>query len=153
MNKQEIIQQKSSLITWAESLGEISDDLWFSPFAPGKWGTADVIAHFISWDQLMIDNRLTFILKNEAFPKVEVDVEKMNKEASNYARSGVSKEELIQKFINTREQLVNLLSRMEEQRYSQPIFKNKEMTLSEYLVGLIHHDQKHKEQIDLHIGK
>lgn len=153
MTKKDLIERYSSLIPWVQSLVKISDDLWFSPFAPGKWGTADVIAHFISWDQFIIDNRLIYIRNHTPIPEKSVEVEQMNKEASNFARNGIAKEVLIQKCIDTRKQLTELMEEIDEERYSKALFKEKEITLNEYLIGFLSHDQKHQEQIDQHLEK
>ncbi|MFZ3579484.1 DinB family protein [Virgibacillus sp. DJP39] len=151
MEKEFIINEKSAIIDWVLSLKKIDDALWFAPFAEGKWGIADVISHLIAWDHFMIDNRLTYVLKNEPSPSVEVDVESVNQQASNYARSGISKNDLINAFVSTRSELVSILEKISTEAYSKPLPGIAKLTLSEYLAGNIKHDLKHKEEIDLHI--
>lgn len=86
MNKESIMKEKISLIEWSLTLKNISNDLWFKPFREGSWGTADVISHFISWDKFMIENRISFLLRDEGFPKIDINAKLINKEASEYAR-------------------------------------------------------------------
>ncbi|REE67303.1 DinB family protein [Paenibacillus taihuensis] len=147
MNKESIINEKLSLIEWSISLRSISNELWFKSFLAGSWGTADVISHFISWDQFMIKNRIPYILKGKSFPKISVDVESINKGAINYARSGITKEELINKFISVRKELVSFIDAIPAKKFDQPFPGKEPMTLIEYFVRMVHHDLKHKEQI------
>jgi hypothetical protein len=151
MNKERIMNEMKSLVEWSLSLKNISNDLWFKPFREGSWGTADVISHFISWDRFMIENRISFILREESFPKINVNVEASNKEASNYAKSGISKEDLIDEFISVREELVSLIEKIQTEKFDLPFPGNENITLSEYFIGDIDHEFKHKEQIESHI--
>ena len=153
LNKKSIIQEKRNLVDWSRSLKNISNELWVKPFRNGSWGTAEVISHFISWDKFMMENRITYILRNECLPKINIDVEAMNKEAAEYARAGITKEDLLNEFIFIREELVNLISKIPEERFHHPLQGKEHITLSEYFVGMIDHDLKHKKQIESHINK
>ncbi|WP_152397118.1 DinB family protein [Paenibacillus guangzhouensis] len=147
MNKEIIINEKLSIIEWSNSLKNISNELWFKAFHDGSWGTADVISHFISWDQFIIDNRIPYILKGESPPNISVNVEMINKGAINYARSGIMKEELINKFISVRKELVSIIAAIPAEKFNLPFPGKEHMTLNEYFVGMVNHDLKHKEQI------
>jgi hypothetical protein len=65
MKKKDIITEKLSLADWAISLKSISDELWFKPFREGSWGIADVLAHFISWDRFIIENRVSYLFEHD----------------------------------------------------------------------------------------
>lgn len=153
MNKESIMKEKISLIEWSLTLKNISNDLWFKPFREGSWGTADVISHFISWDKFMIENRISFLLRDEGFPKIDINAKLINKEASEYARSGISKVDLISEFIYVRKDLVAQLGKVQPEKFDQPCPGKEHITLSEYFVGMIDHDLKHKEQIETHIKR
>ncbi|KPB03768.1 DinB family protein [Bacillus sp. CHD6a] len=153
MIKENIIKEKYSLVDWSLTLKNISNDLWFKPFREGSWGTADVIAHFISWDKFLIEKRIYFLLREKDFPKTNVTGESINQEASKYARSGISKEDLISEFIYVRKNLVTQLGNVKPEKFDQPCPGKKHITLCEYFVGMIDHDLKHKEQIETHIKK
>lgn len=152
LDKESIIQEKRDLVYWVLSLNNISNDLWMEPFREGSWAIADVISHFISWDKFIINNRVSYVLRDECFPNVTVDVEFINKEASKYARSGILKDNLIKEFISVREELLNLIDIIPKEKFYQPLLGRGSTTLSEYFEGLIEHDLKHREQIDLHIS-
>ncbi|MEH7332891.1 DinB family protein [Neobacillus drentensis] len=151
MSKEMIIKEKMSLMEWSNTLKNIPESLWFKPFREGAWGTADVISHFIFWDQFVIKNRIHFLLNNEDFPKILIDADEINKQASNYARSGILQEELINEFICTRKELVTLLKKIPSVKFDQKYPRKEDMTLNDYFLGIIEHDLKHKEQIELHI--
>ncbi|MBU8919308.1 DinB family protein [Bacillus sp. FJAT-29953] len=153
MRKNQILKEKTSLIEWVDSLKEISNDLWFRPFKEGAWGIAGVISHFISWDKFLITNRVACIYHHEEFPALNIDVEAVNKNASQYARSGISKEDLITEFITVRKELVSFLQKIPEETFTEPYPGREHMTIGEYFAGMIEHDLKHKEQIEEHINK
>ncbi|MFJ7746814.1 DinB family protein [Peribacillus sp. NPDC097295] len=153
MNKKSIIQEKRNLVEWSRSLKDISNELWVKPFYSGSWGTSEVISHLMYWDKFMMENRITYILRNECIPIINIDVEAMNKEAAEYARAGITKEDLLNQFIFVCEELVNLIGKIPEERFFQPLQGKEHITLSEYLVGMIDHDLKHKIQIEIHINK
>ena len=149
MNKQEIMAEKLSLIDWCISLNGLTDDVWFRTFKVGSLGIADVISHFISWDQFLLDYRLPFIIHSTEFPEVNVDVEKINAEASRYARSGINKASLINELISKREELVSQIELIPAERFHEEIIIGKNsLILSNYFSDLIEHDRTHKNQIN-----
>ena len=75
-------------------------------------GNADVISHFIVWDVFLIKDRIPYFISGQSVPNVPIDVEEMNKGAIKYARSGISKEELLNQFSVTRKQLVDGIGRI-----------------------------------------
>ncbi len=149
--KTNIIFVKKSLIEWSLTLKEVSDELWLKPFDDSTWGIADVVSHFISWDHFIINNRLNYLLRGEPFPKIPVQIEEVNKKASIYARSGITKEDLINEFISVRFDLIALLSELPDERFEEPCQGLENVTLSEYLKGILDHDLKHKQQIDQYL--
>ena len=80
-------------------------------------GNADVISHFIVWDVFLIKDRIPYFISGQSVPNVPIDVEEMNKGAIKYARSGISKEELLNQFSVTRKQLVDGIGRIPTQYF------------------------------------
>jgi hypothetical protein len=148
LKKEEIIAAKLQIAVWADSLKSISEELWVLPFREGSWGIADVIAHFISWDRFIIENRVSYLLKNQTLPKMDIDENEINRAASQYARSGIMKGQLIDEFISTRQRLVSLLEELSSERFTLPLPGMEHTTLGEYFVSMIEHDLKHKAQIE-----
>ncbi|WP_409253898.1 DinB family protein [Bacillus sp. SCS-153A] len=148
MSKGFIIEQKRNTANWAQSLKQMPEALWFKPFKAGSWGTGEVIAHFIFWDQFVIDNRLKPFLQNGELPEVEVDVQKINDAAAEYARSR-DKDLLIDEFISTREDLTGYIRRMPDTTFVQ-LMPGKPLSWNKFFEGLIEHDRKHQLEIDAH---
>lgn len=58
MNKDTVIQHYEHSIEWAKSLMEVTDEEWRRAIADGKWSTAEIIAHFVPWDEFILKARL-----------------------------------------------------------------------------------------------
>ncbi|CAI8847455.1 DinB family protein [Bacillus pseudomycoides] len=148
MDKESILKEKLSLIEWCQGLKDLPDDIWFLSLRKGSWGIADVISHFIIWDKFLMQYRLPYFISGESLPHVSIDVEEMNKGAINYARSGISKEEVINQLVFTRKRLVSLIKRVPDRNFNTYYQLGKEnMKLNDYFWTLIQHDVKHKEEI------
>ncbi|MEI5906865.1 DinB family protein [Bacillus spongiae] len=147
MNKSQIVQEKERYIDWVYTLKNMSDALWYKPFKEESWATADVIAHLIHWDQFVIENRIPYFINDEALPNIAVDVEAINKEASEYARGGVLKDELIDKFIFERRQLITSITTLPATTFDQPFAGRETIKIGDYFVSTIDHDLHHQKQI------
>ncbi|EOP69380.1 hypothetical protein IIQ_01682 [Bacillus cereus VD118] len=148
MEKERILEEKLSLIEWCQTLNGISEDIWFQPFKKGSWAIADVISHFIIWDEFLMKYRIPYFISGQSVPNVPTDVEEMNKGAIKYARSGISKEELIDQFSFTRKQLVDQINQVSARNFKDDYqFGTKRVRLNDYFSSLIQHDLKHKEEI------
>jgi [ribosomal protein S5]-alanine N-acetyltransferase len=147
--KDKIINQKRETAAWSLKYKQLSDDLWFKPFKEGSWGAAEVISHLIFWDQFVIDSRLKPYLLNGQQPQVDVDVQSVNDKAAEFARK-VSKENLIDQFVSTRDELTGYLQEMPEDVFLQKV-PGKSITWDEYFQGLAEHDNRHKRQIEDHV--
>ncbi|HDR7800405.1 TPA: DinB family protein [Bacillus tropicus] len=148
MKKENILEEKLNIIEWCQTLKEVRDDIWFQSFKNGSWGIADVISHFIVWDVFLIKDRIPYFISGQSVPNVPIDVEEMNKRAIKYARSGISKEELLNQFSVTRKQLVDEIGRIPTKYfYNDYQFGTKKMKLNHYFSSLVQHDLKHKEEI------
>lgn len=151
MVKDIIIEHKRKVADWAKPLKQVPDDLWFQPFKEGSWGTAEVISHFIFWDRFVIDNRLKPFLQNEALIVEEVDVQKVNDSAAEYARKG-STSHIIDEFISVREELIGYIGMMSDASFFQKM-PGKTTSWELYFKGLIDHDSRHQSEIDAHLKR
>ncbi|UHJ53010.1 DinB family protein [Bacillus paranthracis] len=148
MKKENILEEKLNIIEWCQTLQQVPDDIWFQALREGSWAIADVISHFIVWDVFLIKDRIAYFISGQSVPNVPIDVEEMNKGAIKYARSGISKEELLNQFSVTRKQLVDGIGRIPTQYfYNDYQFGTKKVKLNHYFSSLIQHDLKHKEEI------
>ncbi|KXO02024.1 DinB family protein [Bacillus tropicus] len=148
MGKENILEGKLHLIEWCQILQRVSDDIWFQALRKDSWAIADVISHFIMWDVFLIQDRIPYFISRQSVPNVPIDVEDMNKGAIKYARSGISKEELLNQFSVTCKQLVDEIGRIPTKYfYNDYQFGTKKVKLNHYFSSLIQHDLKHKEEI------
>ncbi|WP_255446636.1 DinB family protein [Bacillus sp. SH5-2] len=148
MKKENILEEKLNVIEWSQTLKGVPDDIWFQSFKNGSWASADVISHFIVWDEFVMKYRIPYFLSAQLIPHVPTDVEEMNTGAIRYARSGISKEGLLDQFSFTRKQLVDQIERIPTPYfYNDYQFDTKKVRLNNYFASLIKHDLKHKEYI------
>lgn len=148
MKKENVLEEKLYLIEWCQTLQRVPDDIWFQALREGSWAIADVISHFIVWDAFLIKHRIPYFICGQSVPNVPIDVEEMNKGAIKYARSGISKEEILEQFNVTRKKLVDQIERIPTQYfYNDYQFGTKKVRLNHYFSSLIQHNLKHKEEI------
>ncbi|PFH91795.1 hypothetical protein COJ52_18500 [Bacillus cereus] len=148
MEKESILEEKLKLIEWCQTLKSVTNDVWFEPFRKGSWGIADVISHLIVWDEFLMKFRIPYFISGQSVPNVPTGVEEMNKGAIKYARSGISKEELLDQFSFTRKQLVDQINQISSRNFKDDYqFGTKRVRLDNYFSSLIQHDLKHKEEI------
>lgn len=148
MKKENVLEEKLNIIEWCQKLQRVPDDIWFQTLREGSWAIADVISHFIVWDVFLIKDRIPYFISGQSVPNVPIDVEEMNKGAIKYARSGISKEEILEQFNVTRKKLVDQIERIPTQYfYNDYQFGTKKVRLNHYFSSLIQHDLKHKEEI------
>ncbi|WP_408010514.1 DinB family protein [Pseudalkalibacillus sp. A8] len=130
---------------WVSTLRTIQRELWLQPIAEGKWSIGEIISHFYFWDRFIYNDRL---LKLESSDFNQANVEVMNKNASDYARSGISREELISMFIQSRKEICHFIQSLPGQRYEEPLkIGDNTITIEKYIVGMNEHDHHHKKQV------
>ncbi|WP_062240068.1 DinB family protein [Fictibacillus sp. FJAT-27399] len=149
-----LLKSFAEQVDWLEELRTVKEELWLEPISSGKWSIGEVVSHFKAWDLFVIHHRLPYFLEHQAFPENEVDSERMNQDASRYAKFGVSKFQLLQEAIETRANLVQQLQMIPEEWWIQSFYyKNKTLTLAAYIEGLSEHDKHHQNQISLFLQK
>lgn len=137
------------MVDWTTTLTEIPDEQWLEPMAEGKWSIGEVISHFYFWDRFIYEERL-LKLSTEEFGKA--DSIEMNQKAWKFAKSGVSKIELLNLFINSRKEICNFIRSIAEDRIHEPFtIGETQITLPDYVAGMIEHDQHHRSQIEVYL--
>lgn len=153
MDKQACIQAQQRMILWAESLMTMDPSQWLKPIHPGKWSTGEIVTHLWYWDQFLLEKRLPYIQPGAKLHKSD-NTEGINEHASRFARSGVTQEQIIRKFIQGRRGIKGILSNIPGEDYRKSFFiGDTSLTLSRYLKGLIKHDHHHREQVEQFIKK
>ncbi|SFF09279.1 Uncharacterized damage-inducible protein DinB (forms a four-helix bundle) [Bacillus sp. OV194] len=149
-----LLKSFAEQVNWLEELRTVKEELWLEPISSGKWSIGEVASHFKAWDLFVIHHRFPYFLEHQTFPENEIDAEKINQDAALYAKSGVSKSQLLQETIETRASLVQQLHTIPEEWWIHPFaYKTKTLTLASYIQGLSEHDKHHQDQISLYLQK
>jgi hypothetical protein len=142
-----VIQQFEAIVPYLEQLKKVeNDELFFKPIGEGKWSSAAIVAHLYFWDQYIQNDRLPLMLKLNLLPPGDVDVQALNNEAETFAHSGISKNELLDKFISNRKNLNEVLAIVDLQKEFS-IGKH-HFTIEKYFLGMVEHDEHHLKQIN-----
>ena len=127
------------------------DGKWTIPIAEGKWSVSEIVSHIMFWDQHIL-SEISKQIKEITFP----DFDLKNKVAAEYAKSGVTKSQLLKEAKSAREELITAMNKMSEEKLEQPIFMNGEshcprtgMPYSLFFIMEEHseHDTYHQKQI------
>ncbi|MEV9653046.1 MULTISPECIES: DinB family protein [Bacillus] len=146
MNKDTVIKHYEHTLEWVQSLTEVTEEEWRSAIADGKWSIAEIIAHFVPWDEFILHDRLKEFWNNKALPQAP-DVHEMNQQSAERARKE-ERSETIGRFIAVRTELLQEMKKIETSRWTTPfLIGQTELTLLSYFQGLIKHDLHHMEQI------
>jgi hypothetical protein len=152
LGKETILRYKE-FTEWTDTLHDVHESIWIHPIAEGKASVGEIITHLKNWDTYLISTIIPAIKNGEGM--VFPDFDSFNKIAYEYARSGISKDCLLDEFKQTRLRLVEIL-------LAEPDVVTKHVTANgvEYcphtstpysLLYIIHefidHDIHHKNQI------
>lgn len=143
LNKESIIDHYEHSIEWVRSL---TDDEWRSAIVDGKWSIAEIIAHFVPWDEFILHDRLKEFWNDRPLPQAP-DAHEMNQQSAERARQE-ERSETIGRFIAVRTELLQEMKKIEPSRWNKPFFIGQtKLTLLSYFQGLIEHDIHHMKQI------
>ncbi|WP_342488191.1 DinB family protein [Bacillus sp. FSL M8-0266] len=146
MNKDTVIKHYEHTLEWVLSLADVTDEEWRSAIADGKWSIAEIIAHFVPWDEFILHDRLKEFWNDRAICKAP-DVHEMNIQSAERARHE-ERSETIGRFIAIRTELLQEMKKIEASRWNTSfLIGQTELTLSSYFPGLIKHDIHHMEQV------
>jgi hypothetical protein len=149
VSKEALLKGKREIYNWVKKLDSVDEQMWFQPISEGKWAIADVISHFIAWDRFCMDYRMPYMEKALPFPKLDVNVDHVNKTASVYARSGITKKQLIQEYYQTRGMLLSILEEWPEELFDKVVkLGSIEIKVVDYFSSHIEHDQEHIKKIN-----
>lgn len=101
------IDRYKDFIDWTDTLNHLDDNTWLAPIAEGKATVAEIISHLNNWDDYLIHTIIPAIKNGEGM--VFPDFDLFNQKAYEYARSGISKHCLLEKFKQTRIQLIEIM--------------------------------------------
>lgn len=150
-----ILENFRTIIPWINRLVELDDPTWFKPIAEGKASIAEIISHLKNWDRYLITNAIPSAQRGDGI--VFPDFDPFNSVAYEYAKSGISKNQMLDEFCAIRMELYNLLLEIGEDTLRKHATANGvelcPHTGTPYSVlyiiqEFIEHDNHHKNQID-----
>ncbi|PRO40061.1 DinB family protein [Bacillus sp. LLTC93] len=146
LNKETVIDHYEHTLEWVQSLAEVTEEEWRSAIADGKWSIAEIIAHFVPWDEFILHDRLKEFWNDQALCKAP-EVHEMNRQSAERAKHE-ERSETIGRFIAVRTELLREMKKIEASRWTTPfLIGQTELTLSSYFQGLIKHDLHHMKQV------
>lgn len=150
--KKQILMHYEKSIQWLERLLNVTDKQWRLPIQQGKWTVAEVIGHFIPWDDFVINERMPLLFTEDPLPKGP-NVQQMNDAAASSSRQQ-SKEQILQALLTRRRLLLRTLDDLADDLWQQSFrIGSSELTLYSYFSGLIAHDKHHFLQVQNVIGE
>lgn len=145
----EVLMEYRGFANWMEKLKEVPEEIWLHPIKDDKWSIGEMVAHIKAWDIFVWDERLSYFIDGSSLLPKKVDVEEINRNAANDAKSGISKTALIDEVIECRLVLSKKLEETQREIWEKKIqMGNRKITLCEYIKGMVEHDQHHKIQIE-----
>ncbi len=149
MNKKdEIMTHQLNAINLVSGLENLSEPEWRTASGEGKWTLAEIIGHFVPWDEFIMQKRLPYLLLDQDQDLLKgPESQYLNIESALISRN----EDLhttIQKFIATRTALYRLLNDAPDQKWEKTCFiGSHKFSFYEYFKGLAEHDPHHFSQI------
>ncbi|MEL3972004.1 DinB family protein [Rossellomorea oryzaecorticis] len=150
--RESIVLHHQEMVLWVESLNSISKEEWFRPIEESKWSIAEVISHFVPWDEFIMNKRLPYLGSSDPLPPAP-DPQILNEQSASKGRAS-EQSAVIQSFIETRNRLATIIQEIPEGAWQQLLqLGEKELTLTDYLEGLSDHDLHHKHEIERVLAK
>jgi ribosomal protein S18 acetylase RimI-like enzyme len=154
MDRKTVIEAFHYYSIWLRLLDDMEEHTWTMPIGPDKWSCREIISHITNWDKHLLTKVLPSIEQGEGmfFP----DFDPFNEAAAEYARSGISKIELLHEAKETRNQLIKALKEMPAEQLCHSVPSNGEThcphtgtpySLLYIIQEFTYHDRHHQKQI------
>ncbi|MFS0780140.1 DinB family protein [Bacillus sp. 1P06AnD] len=151
---QKIVDEFARSILWIEGLKTLDDAHFHQPITDGKWSCAQIVAHMMLWDEYVA---------NEILPQMKQDadvrskpIQEVNDLATDYAISGITRNDLIEEILQSRKKLIAALREKTDNAFFEAFSLDGEKideytghphTLYSYICSFIWHDNHHKKQV------
>ncbi|MCG7344200.1 DinB family protein [Sporosarcina sp. ACRSL] len=141
-----ILKEFEKTMEAIEKLKGVQESKLTEPIRKGKWSIREIIGHLYYWDKYNLEKMVPLMANGANLPQFP-DHDQHNKEAISYIRDN-SVETIIDAFLETREELIDRISKVEEDvRFT--IGKGKRQFSSESFIKIfLNHDLHHLQQIN-----
>ena len=144
----DLLRRFDVFVPWARSLYGMDERFWLTPMGPGKWSIGECFAHLFVWDRYALTHRLPYFEPNASLPAGPTP-QTLNNFAATYAKSGISRDNLIEQFVHARQALAAQFRTLPEDRWDMPLeIAGKATTPRQYLEEMVVHNEHHRRQIE-----
>lgn len=144
MNK--TLDQFEKTINAISNLKDVQSSLLLEPISKGKWSIREIVGHLYYWDKYNLEKMVPLMENGAKLPEYPDD-DKYNEEAIFYLKN-YSVEAIIDLFIETRKELIEITSKVgEDVRFT--IGNGKREFSAEHIINIfLKHDIHHLQQIN-----
>ncbi|MEO2206549.1 DinB family protein [Paenibacillus pabuli] len=145
----EMIEEFKSFTSYVIELDNLSEQVWNTPIAEGKWTLKDVITHMMLWDQYFYNEAIYKIKQDEPLTVRHLNFDEFNANAIEYSKT-TSKKAILEEFVEKRMNIIHAITGLREEEYTRE-YKDgdkKKFSIKKYVRAFISHDKHHKKQID-----
>ncbi|MCM3744308.1 DinB family protein [Sporosarcina luteola] len=141
-----ILEGFEETIDAIKKLKEVQESKLTEPISKGKWSIREIVGHLYYWDKYNLEKMVPVMANGVNLPQFP-NHDQHNKEAISYL-SDNTVESIINAFIETRKELIDSISKVEEDvRFT--IGKGKRQFSGESFIKIfIKHDIHHLQQIN-----
>jgi uncharacterized damage-inducible protein DinB len=152
--KQQLLDEFSTLISFVQSLRELQDEIWVTPIAEGKWTPRDIVAHIMRWDQYFLEEGIRKMASGQPVTIQQLDFNEFNRKAVKYAEQ-TSKQEIIDQTISYRNELLRHLESLSDVTFTAEHIDGdgNPFSAQTYLLDFIPHDVHHIDQLKAFFSK
>jgi len=145
----EMVQEYNDFTGFIDSLCKLEDTYWDTPIAEGKWTVKDIVCHIMLWDKYFYEEAISRIKLNEALTLKNLDFNKFNANAIQYAKSR-TKQEICTEFVEHRSNIISAISGLSDEDYLRTYVDGdgEKFSIRSYLQDFIPHDKHHKKQVE-----
>ncbi|MFS0871981.1 DinB family protein [Paenibacillus xylanilyticus] len=145
----EMIEEFKSFTSYVMELDTLSEQVWNTPIAEGKWTLKDVIAHIMLWDQYFYEEAIYKIKHDEPLTVRHLNFNEFNANAMEYSKTK-SKKAIVEELVEKRMNIIHAITGLQEEEYTRE-YKDgdkKKFSIKKYVRAFISHDKHHKKQIE-----
>ena len=145
---EDLLRRFEVFVPWARSLTGMDERFWLIPMGQGKWSIGECFAHLFVWDRYALTHRLPYFEPDAKLVPGPAP-QTLNNFASSYARSGITRDNLIEQFVHARQALAAQFRAMSPERLDAPLeIAGTATTPRKYLEELVVHSEHHRRQIE-----
>ena len=133
-------------------LKEYPEYLLNVPVSEGKWSIREIVGHIFYWDKFNMETMVTNMSNGAKLPPFP-DHDSQNKEAVSYIDKFDSIASIIDAFMETREQLIEIITGIDESVVFKIENEPYEFSIESFVELFVEHDAHHMKQIQKHLNK